>query len=553
MIEPWIQVERLDGSTGKLGLLALFKDAHNLRGISGELPQMQFATLRLCEAIMYRAFGAPGTSEEEARDLWRELWELGRFPSEEISAYLDEYRDGFDLFGEKPFYQVRGLVYAAAEPSSISSLMPDIPKQDKALFAMRSIRYADSLSFDEAARYLLIEQGYDTSGIKTPVEGNTHVNKGKVYPPKGLPGTGWCGSIGGTFVEGRNLFETIMLNWVLADDRGGERGLFGIEEDCPPWERDDIGPDMKECEPAGPVQVLTWQNRRIRLIPNGDGTCVKGVVLCYGDTMKPIDKQGLEMMTPWRRSEQQQKKWSLPYIPLMAKKHDPNRSIWRGLSSLVAIDNEDVAGQSDLRPGVIRWIESLESAGVLDGNQVMSIRAQGMEYGTQDSVFTDSVDDSLSLHAMMLRHDGEATSKTVEVIAQTDQAVGALIRFVQNILIAQGDRRRYTAMGDSVAGAVRQDISTRAYDELDALFRSRIARFTPQQDVYDYCASWLREAHRILLGIGESYLAESDVSLFSGGQMPAGRALELFRFSLNKLLGPLTATSESESARIVEK
>lgn len=61
------------------------------------------------------------------------------------------------------------------------------------------------------------------------MEGNTHVNKGKVYAPKGMLGTGWLGGIGGLYAEGRNLFETLMLNWVLYDTKfDSERyRLFG--------------------------------------------------------------------------------------------------------------------------------------------------------------------------------------------------------------------------------------------------------------------------------------------------------------------------------------
>lgn len=536
--EPWIQVEMLDGSTRKVSLENLFFDAHTIRGISGELPQMQFVTLRLCEAILYRAFGAPGMREVELLGLWTDLWNNGMFPQEDISYYFSTCREGFDLFGDRPFYQVAGLSYAAAEPSPIGALMPDVPaRADKTLFAMRSIKHAETLEFDEAARYLVVTQGYDTSGIKTPVTGNTHVNKGKVYPPKGLPGTGSCGGIGGTFIEGSNLFETLMLNWVLFDDLSGSQGLFGIEGDLPPWERTDIGPDMVQCEPVGPVHLLTWQSRRIRLVLDDDNSCVKGVVLCYGDAMKPIDKQGIEMMTPWRKSDAQQKKWSLPYVPWMARKHDPNKSIWRGLSSLLTYGGTGSDGQPDLRPGVVRWVERLEDEGALDKGATVTIHAQGMEYGTQDSVFTDGVDDALSLHAMMLRHDDVATVKTLEVISQTDAAVGSLIRFVQNVSIAQGDKRRYSTMGDAAAGAVRQDVATQAFDELDGIFRSRIAHFTPEDDPYAYSASWLQEARRVLWRIAEDYLSESDVSIFGGGVMPAGRALERLRVSLNKLLG----------------
>lgn len=549
LTEPWIQVVMLDGSFEAIGLLRLFEDARFIRGIAGEMPQMQFVTLRLCEAILYRAFSAPGATETELLGMWEELFDAGRFPQEVLLGYLEGHRERFDLFGAHPFYQVAGLSYAAGTgPSRIGAIMPDVPlREDKTLFSMRSIRHASSLTFGEAARYLLMAQGYDASGIKTPVVGNTRINKGKVYPPKGLPGTGWCGSIGGTYLEGRNLFETLMLNWVLFDDRAGSQGVFGIEGDVPPWERNDIGPDMKECEPVGPVQILTWQSRRVRLVPDESGTCVQGVVICYGDTMRPIDKQGIEMMTPWRRSEAQQRRWSLPYVPWMARGHDPKRSIWRGLASLLAFDGAAAEGQPDLRPGVVRWAELLESKGFITREYGLAIRTQGMEYGTQSCVISDSIDDAISLHAIMLRHDGEAMRKMLEVIALADKAVGNLIGFVQRVSTAQGDKQRHGSAGDAAVDALRQDVAARAYDELDGLFRSRIACFDESCDVYAYCASWLRDAHRVLLDIAGDYLEESDVSLFTGGSMSAGRAFELLKTNLSGLLGPLSEQISSDS------
>ena len=543
--EPWIMVELLGGTTEKLGLLELFERASEIRRIVGEMPQMQIATIRLCEAILYRCFPVPGLTETDSRKIWTDLWQSWCIPEEVYRSYLLANRQGFNLFGDLPFYQVADLAYESADPSPISALMPDVPRSDKTLFTMRSVKHADTLSFDEAARYLLLAQGYDASGIKTPVAGNTHVNKGKVYPPKGLPGTCWCGSIGGTYLEGRNLFETLVLNLVLFDDMNAAGSLLGIEGDIPPWERKVRTPDLVLREPAGPVDLLTWQNRRIRLVPDDSGERVSGVILCYGDVAKPIDKQGIEMMTPWRASEVQQKKWSLPYVPWMPKKHDPSKSIWRGLSSLIAYDEPGDGSGSDMRPGVVRWINSMceDKKGLLGDGYSLTIHAQGMEYGTQDSVFTDSVNDSVSLCAMLLRHDAEAQREMLDVISAAEESVGYLASFVRNMFVAQGDHRRYGSLGDAAASAVMQDYRERAYAELDGMFRERIAHFTPEEDPVKYGAAWRRDIHRTIIRLAEDFLEQSDVSCFSGGEWGAGRSFNVLCARLTKQLGPLVERS----------
>ena len=121
------------------------------------------------------------------------------------------------------------------------------------------------------------------------MKGNTHINKGKIYPLKGFLGTGWLGGIGGVYAEGANLFETLMLNWVLYDDRYDLEyyRLFGNVNDIPVWEKDEVpSADMDDQSSfAGPVQAMTWQSRRIRLVPNEERTRVIGVVNCYGDAV----------------------------------------------------------------------------------------------------------------------------------------------------------------------------------------------------------------------------------------------------------------------------
>lgn len=209
-------------------------------------------------------------------------------------SYFDEWADRFFLLGERPFFQVPGLQYVGSKPySPVSEMIADVPKPDKYLFSMRDLRAADSLLPAEAARWLVFLQAYDTAGIKTPVEGNTHVNKGKVYAPKGMLGTGWLGGIGGLYAEGRNLFETLMLNWVLYDTKfDSERyRLFGNNQDIPVWEREDPpSTDLNDQNRfVGPVQAMTWQSRRVRLVPSEDNARIIGIMSCYGDVVAPYN------------------------------------------------------------------------------------------------------------------------------------------------------------------------------------------------------------------------------------------------------------------------
>ena len=88
-----------------------------------------------------------------------------------------------------------------------------------------------------------------------------------------------------------------MLNWVLYDDRYDLEyyRLFGNVNDIPVWEKDEVpSADMDDQSSfAGPVQAMTWQSRRIRLVPNEERTRYR-VVNCYGDAVTLYNTDGFE-------------------------------------------------------------------------------------------------------------------------------------------------------------------------------------------------------------------------------------------------------------------
>lgn len=529
--EPWIPVERLDGTTDVISIRDALVGAHQIRRLSGEIPGEGLALLRLLLAFVYCINYELGeVGEKQKKERWEELRSQGCFWSDQIDEYLADYPNEFDLFDdEHPFYQIPGLAYMGEkEFDSVSELMLDVPKPEKFLFSMRSPAHLDALPFDLAARYLVVAQAYNTAGIKSPVVGNTSAKSGKAYAPKGALGTGWCGALGGIYLEGQNLFETLLLNFVLF--------LSNVSviasDDYAPWEREVPSADTCQREPTGPVDLLTWQSRRIRLIPSEDGSCVRGVIISYGDVLIPANKQRFEMMTGWRESTQQQKKLGTATVPLMPVAPDTARALWRGLPGLLAL-----ADGGKLRPGVIRWMSELQDAqSSEDWRLNVRIVCQGVSYGTQSSVVDDAITDSVDLRATLLRKDSEAVLKMLDVIERTDQAVGVLVRFVQNVERAQGDKRRYDSFSDSAAQASREDVREGAYDALDALYRARIAEF-PDEGVDEYCLAWRKEAQFVLRRLANAYVSRRHVSCFSEhDDVSVGQALAWFEGGLVKAL-----------------
>lgn len=528
--EPWIPVERLNGTSDVVSLRDALCEAHCIRRISGEIPGENLALLRLLLALVYCTYYSEleDMSERDKRTKWKELKVLGAFNSDDVEDYLADYPHEFNLFDrEHPFYQIPNLTYMGEKQyDPISEFMLDVPKPEKYLFSMRGANQLNLLSFDLAARYLVVTQAFDTAGIKSPVVGNTSAKGGKAYAPKGALGTGWCGALGGIYLEGQNLFETILYNWVLFLNNRS----ITTSDDYAPWERDVPSPNTCQREPTGPVDLLTWQSRRMRLVPSDDSATVCGVIISYGDVLTPANKQLFEMMTGWRKSKQQQKKLGTNTPPLMPIAPDTARALWRGLPELLSFSQE----REMVSPGVISWMQELQDVQSQDDWRfTVRISCQGVSYGTQSSVVDDSITDSIDLRASLVHKNSEDLIKLLSIIENADQAVRFLIQFVQNVEQAQGDKRRSS---DSTAQAARENIREEAYSALDELFRRRIASF-PEDETASYCFEWRIETRNILRRLAQSYVSRQHLSYFAErDDMSAGKALVWFEQGLTKAL-----------------
>ena len=205
--EPWIRVRGMEGEMREVSLMGLFEQAPHIRRLANDLPTQDFAILRVLLAILQRSISPALDDDDDPAEVWGRLWAAPELSITAIREYLDKWHDRFDLFDEeRPFMQVAGLRTERNEISSITKIIADIPDGD-ALFSLRAGKGAESLTYSEAARWLVHVQAFDTSGIKSGTVGDHRVRGGKSYPI----GTGWSGNLGGLYFEGATLSETILL------------------------------------------------------------------------------------------------------------------------------------------------------------------------------------------------------------------------------------------------------------------------------------------------------------------------------------------------------
>ncbi|WP_051815115.1 type I-E CRISPR-associated protein Cse1/CasA [Streptomyces violaceoruber] len=520
---PWIGVLRRDGSQDELSLRQVFAQADDLRCVVGELATQEFSLVRLLLAVAHDALAGPGDIEE-----WVELWEdPGCFAP--VQAYLDEQRDRFDLLHPvAPFGQTAGLRTAKDEVFSLNRIVADVPAGEP--FFSARMPDVQRLSFAEAARWVVHVHAYDTSGIKSGMVGDDRVKGGKVYPL----GTGWAGGLGGVFVEGDTLRETLLLNLVAADTEL----LDFSADDRPAWRREPCGPGSDGRTATGLRDLYTWQSRRVRLHHDADG--VHGVVLGYGDPLVARNMHQGEPMTAWRRSPAQEKKLgqSPVFLPL---EHDPARAAWRGIAALLADRLEGTngaEGPSRLRPRILEWIARLVTERHLSRRFLVRTRVVGVRYGTQQSVIDEVIDDRLEMPVVLLHgQDPAYAAQAIAAAEDADRAVRILGDLAADLARARGSEQE----------GPKDVARAEGFDALDHPYRDWLSGMAKAPDPFEHRHIWQRQVRHTVSRLGDRLIAAAGDAAWEGRihtdpkggthWLNAGLADVWFRGRLAKALG----------------
>ena len=385
--------------------------------------------------------------------------------------------------------QVADLHTSKGEVNPVSRLVLD---SESEYFSMRAEQALTSLSYAEAARYLVTVQAYDYSGIKSGAVGDPRVKGGKGYPL----GVGWYGTTGKIIVHGENLIETLLYcidyeQLLNVEKVKGKSHRIALQ-DKSVWERElpdtaapraykSGDPTKYKDEPApavGMCEILTWQSRRVRLFPENGR--VTGVLVSNGD--KWFDRNTYtDPLTAYRFSKNQSTQTNPVWMP---KAHSAERTLWRGVDALLMrLDSSQI--KQDKPAPVIRQISSGK---YFPAGAKANVQLVGMVYGNQSAVIEGTIDESLSLELALLTEQGARISTTVrENIQITMDAAIALGQYAGNLLRAAGKEYEFRP-------SVTESILHRMEDE----FRSWLADLSVSDDVSTQAAKWQSKVRRIL-------------------------------------------------------
>lgn len=322
--QPWIPCVRQDGTAAEFGLRDALVQAHALSDLGGESPLVTAAMHRLLLAILHRVFGPDGY------DAWYALWRAGRFDPVALDAYFAQWHERFDLFHPtRPFYQAAD---ERVKPKSLTSLVHDVASGNNAtLFDHHTDEGGLVLTSAQATRFLVVGQMFGLAGLSGLEQKFTDgpCARGIIF-----------------LVQGDTLFETLLLNLLRYDN---DHPLPRRPDDLPAWEMSDPFQDNRST-PRGYLDYLTWQNRRILLLPEmtDDGIVVRQMTLAPGLRLG----EGIpDPMKPYRRDEKR---------GLLPLRFNEDRALWRDSATLLQLDAPECYA-----PRAFAWLAELVGEGYL--------------------------------------------------------------------------------------------------------------------------------------------------------------------------------------------
>ena len=520
LTEPWISVitdER--GKTEEVSLIDVFKNADKYISLAGDMKAQDFAVMRVLLSVLHTVFsrfdsdGNPydyfkldekflqnaEVNEDDEEDYlddltntWIRIWKAGKFP-DIIERYLMTWKDRFYLYEDNyPFFQVTAKDFEGEKYSSkgspvqgknINRLISESNNKISLFSPKKDIKDNKNVLRDsEATRWILTFQQY--TGLS---------DKARFTEDKYKASKGWLFDLGGVYLEGNNLFETLWLNCILVHPK--EEYRLTVERPC--WEHspgENIETYFERPYIDNISELYTNWSRAIYIEPkekNSEAFAIRIVKL--PDTIH--EDNFLEPMTIWRFNESGDNKGK--YTP---RKHRINQSLWRSFGLIAFSDS----GPNVEIPGIIKWFDKVVK---IIGDRKVGISIISMEDdGNATSwVPTDEIYDSLYVGDFILTdNDKEGwTIRVNEVIDLTKKIVEKNFRY----FVSQVKEIRNLK---SKSGFESQKVEE-LYFKIDKPFRDWIGSIKDEDDKDEKIREWKTilkkltfEAADEIIGVGDN-------------------------------------------------
>lgn len=524
MDEPWISVITLDsGEQKEISMLELFRQAECYRSLSGDMETQDFAVLRMLLAVIQTVFsrvdaeGKPYngiildemmrqksvidsdeiddvevyTDSEE--DTWEEIWKRGKFPKV-ICDYLELWRDHFFLFDTVyPFYQVtreqmdrrlpKGKKASAISGRNMNRTVSESGNKE-ALFSPTSSQGKDLLSEAELARWMITLQGY--TGLSDKVS----------LFEKGIqPSKGWIFDLGGLCLAGRNLFETLMLNYIPVHSE--KRFMVTVQKPCWEYDGEAVIARLIEGKPINNLaELYTNWSRAIFLNPDADMRKAISVEIAKLPAIQHID-QFLEPMTIWRFNKSGDAKGH--FTP---RKHQSEQAMWRSFG-LITMKTSIEGGQK--RPGILRQYDRVKRVA---GERTLTLQAVSMKDDANATswVPVDEITDELRLNDIVITDEGQSgwliriNSVVDETKSVVENVYGRLLEDIAEIRSMPPDKE-----GAHIIASGKKAL----YQQIDIPFRDWLQSIRSDDSKEEKILEWKSQLRRLSVSEAQGVLKDS--------------------------------------------
>lgn len=478
--EPWIKVLDLDNQVQAVSLLELFDHANQYKMLAGDTMIQDFSMLRLLLAIMQTTFSRFDIDAQPKSDdldtmkkSWHVMWKKQQLAFSPIRKYLLSQENKFYLYDDEyPFYQVSKKDLENANITKLGSisgklinrLISESNNKDELFSITNNKNY---LTDDQLARWIVTFTQYTGTGDKAKFPGMS-VSASK----------GWLLGLGSIYLSGDNLFQTLMLNFIMDDRAKKQKPLWEMNFN----EKAHINPDYT---PDNLSELYTNSSRLLFVSPQTDLTRdfvdVKAVQLPGIDINKA---NAIEPMTLFQKPKSGKNKGNI--IP---KPHDPKKSLWRNFGLICNVLDKN--SEHIQLPGVMdNFYEFINRE--VGGQQKINIVSVGMTYNHDASAMpNDEVYDRLNVNKNVVSDvmSGGLVERINEEITKTEKSVSILKHFVIDVL--------------KIRNADNTDLSDRLVEEayflIDQHFKPWLSHIDSDTDMQRYSGEWHKKLDKILV------------------------------------------------------
>lgn len=475
LTRPWIPSSlRSTGVIEERGVLDTLEMAHGLAEITDPSPLVRFGLYRLLIAFVIDAY------ELRNLDDLIHLLEAGRFDRTRLEAYVDTCgRSCFDLFDENcPFMQAERNDELDRKIHPVRRLFRHLPCGTNVAHFHHNSSREDAIAPAPCARAIASVPPFMTAG-----------------------GAGLSPSINGSppryaLISGASLFEYLCLNACVLP-------IASANGDAPvAWRNNDpVAPAAKSRYSL--LQALTWQPRRMRLMPSDGGVCTYTGEDSDTLVRKLVFSVGHRALGGWLDP---QVAYRISAKGSIAVRMQERREAWRGLAPLALLRMEDYENAKSHvrfeRPLVVSQYQRLIEEGVIGRESPLALEVYECRTDMKTKIYEWNLDRlSMPIPLLLKEETGARVQASIDQSEYIAYAIGKAIKDA------------YPRGGVGNAGAFSRIIADCQHGYWEALrprfdaFLNRLAECdTNQHQVHEGAASqWESDVRRVALtALGEA-------------------------------------------------